>query len=236
MKKFRLYYDTEKEIAWLNEMADEGWKLTGFFLGVYTFEPCEKGKYRYQVDTTNTLGKVSADYRAFMEDAGIEIVQVWGPWVILCKEAAGGKFEFFTDYESRLAHQKKMLKIFKICAIIELLCFYVEIAGAAHGSTAGIVGAILIGAILLIFCKTLFTIKNRIRNMKAEHGDLEGTSSGKNRFPLIILPGYALYLCSLLIEDDASQVLLRVKDVSLGAACLCMLIGIVLVVKRTREK
>ena len=91
MKVFRLYLDTEKEVKWLNEMSEHGWKLKSFFLGVYTFEECESGKYLYQEDTTETFFKVSDEYREFMNDAGIEIVQVWGPWVILCREKDKGE-------------------------------------------------------------------------------------------------------------------------------------------------
>ena len=50
MRKFRLYYDKEKEEEWLNEMCRKGWGMTNFFLGFYTFEPCASGEYTYQVD------------------------------------------------------------------------------------------------------------------------------------------------------------------------------------------
>ena len=43
MKKFVLYFDKDKETEWLNKMAQDGWAMTDFFAGVYTFEPCEKG-------------------------------------------------------------------------------------------------------------------------------------------------------------------------------------------------
>ena len=161
MKKFRLYYNTEKEIKWLNELSDQGWKLTGFFLGVYTFEPCGKGRYRYQVDTATSFGRVSKDYREFREEACIEIIQVWGPWVILCRDAAEGKFELFTDYESRLKHQQKMLTIFKICTIMELVCFFMELFSAANGYRAAMVFCVIIGAILVVFGRTVMTIKQR---------------------------------------------------------------------------
>ena len=51
MKKFKLYFDKEKEETWLNEMCGKGLAMTKFFLGVYTFAPCEPGAYIYQIDT-----------------------------------------------------------------------------------------------------------------------------------------------------------------------------------------
>lgn len=53
MIKFRLYYDKDKETEWLNGLANEGWAMKGFFAGFYSFEPCEKGEYTYQIDFSN---------------------------------------------------------------------------------------------------------------------------------------------------------------------------------------
>ncbi len=39
MKKFRMFYDKEKEEEWLNGMCQQGWGMTNYFGGVYTFEP-----------------------------------------------------------------------------------------------------------------------------------------------------------------------------------------------------
>ena len=233
MKKFRLYYDTEKEIDWLNEMSDQGWKLTGFCLGVYTFEACEKGKYRYQEDMTQSFGKVSADYRNFMEDAGIEIVQVWGPWVILCKEADAGEFELFTDYESRLAHQQKMLKLFKICTILELICFFILMPGVAEGVTASIVGAAIVGVFIVAFAKMTLTIKLRINRLKAENGE-----SGEQRKFLaapVMLPAYLCYICALFINEDASEFMSGLRLGLLIVSCACFIVGIVWTFAKTRD-
>ena len=78
---FKLYLDKDAETNWLNEMSEKGWAFKSFFAGFYTFEKCEEGKYAYQID----FGEVSDEYREFMKEAGIEIVQTWGWWVILRK-------------------------------------------------------------------------------------------------------------------------------------------------------
>ena len=83
MIKFRLYYDKDKETLWLNEMADQGYAMTGFFAGFYTFEKCEPGEYRYQVDFSEKLFALGTDYREFMKEMNIEIVQQWFFWIIL---------------------------------------------------------------------------------------------------------------------------------------------------------
>ncbi len=50
MIRFRLYFDKDKETAWLNEMAAQGWAVKSFFAGFFQFEACEKGEYVYQID------------------------------------------------------------------------------------------------------------------------------------------------------------------------------------------
>ena len=56
MRKFRLYYDKDKEEIWLNQMCSKGWGMTRFFMGVYTFEPCIPDEYTYQVDLPDLWG------------------------------------------------------------------------------------------------------------------------------------------------------------------------------------
>lgn len=66
MTKFRLYFDKDKETAWLNEMAKKGYAMTGFFAGFYQFEACEPGEYIYQIDFSSKMFSVSDDYREFI--------------------------------------------------------------------------------------------------------------------------------------------------------------------------
>lgn len=130
MLKFRLYWDKDAETKWLNEMADKGWAMTGFFAGLYKFEKCEEGKWRYQVDFGEKFGAVTEDYREFMNEAGIEIVQSWGYWIILRKLASAGEFQLYTDVESSIEHYSKILKMFKVVFVIELICLLIEIIAA----------------------------------------------------------------------------------------------------------
>lgn len=44
MKQFRLYFDKDKETEWLNDMAAQGYALTSFFAGIYTFDTCAPNK------------------------------------------------------------------------------------------------------------------------------------------------------------------------------------------------
>ena len=118
MIKFRLYWDKDKETVWLNDMAAKGYAMTGFFAGFYTFEKCEPGEYTYQIDFGDKFGSVTNDYREFMEETGVEIVQTWGFWVILRKKTADGPFVLYTDVDSQITHYTKIRNMFKVAAII----------------------------------------------------------------------------------------------------------------------
>ena len=104
MVKFKLFINKGEETEYLNEMARKGYAMTGFALGFYTFESCRPGEYIYQVDITEGLFRVSGDYRDFMREMGVEIVCLWGPWVILRKRAEEGPFVLYTDVESSIEH------------------------------------------------------------------------------------------------------------------------------------
>ena len=80
MTKFRIYFDKDKEVTWLNEMAAKGWAMTSFGCCVYHFEPCRPGEYLYQIDFGDGAFSVSEDYREFMSEAGVEIVGVSVPY------------------------------------------------------------------------------------------------------------------------------------------------------------
>ncbi|MCR5753381.1 MAG: DUF2812 domain-containing protein, partial [Acetatifactor sp.] len=133
MIKFRLYFDKDEEVSWLNKMSKEGWAMTGFFAGFYSFEQCEKGKYEYQVDFGERFGSVSNDYRDFMQEAGIEILQNWGYWIILRRLASEKPFELYTDVESAIEHYSKIRMMFKVAFLFELACALVEFIEGTQG-------------------------------------------------------------------------------------------------------
>ena len=133
MIRFRLYYNKDTETEWLNKMAADGWALTGFFAGFYRFEECEKGEYTYQVDLGDQLFSVSSEYRELMEELGVEIVVLWGYWIILRKRTADGPFELYTDVDSQIEHYTKILRMFKVACILEIICMLIEVAGGLSG-------------------------------------------------------------------------------------------------------
>lgn len=170
MKKFRLYYDKDKEEEWLMEMSNQGWAFKSFFLGVYTFKPSESGEYIYQIDLLDDWSGDNKDFSEFMEDSGVEVVSQWYRWVYLRKKAADGPFEMYTDVESKIMQYKKMEKFFTVVLIIEFIVLIIEFMAAIHtGKIAFMIITIVIGLIIFIILHNLLKCKEKIRKLEKEH-------------------------------------------------------------------
>ncbi len=182
MTKFHLYFDKDKETAFLNEMSQKGYAMTGFFAGFYHFDKCEPGEYIYQIDITEGLFRVSNDYREFMKDMDVEIVSLWGPWVILRKKASEGAFELYTDVESNIEHYARIKKMLKVGAVLEIACLFMEIFGAVSGVATAWAFAFILGAILVAMLKELMRVNGILTELKGRIGtDREEIQSGRTR-------------------------------------------------------
>lgn len=190
MVKFKWYYDTDKETEFLNEMSKKGYALSGFFLGFYHFDQCRPGEYIYQIDITEGLFRVSNDYREFMRDMGVEIVCLWGPWVILRKRAEDGPFVLYTDVESRIEHYTKIKNLYKIAAVIESICILVELLGAVQGVMLGYAFSLLLAALSIGFIREIVRINGILAELKGRIGIDTGAAGGRGagRMPSGFLP------------------------------------------------
>lgn len=97
MKKtvFRYFFDfMDGQEKWLNEMAEQGWRLTRCGIASYGFERCDPGQYEYRVEFAGdrSYGK-EKQYRAFLDSMGYRTFTknlnldysrgkvAWRPWV-----------------------------------------------------------------------------------------------------------------------------------------------------------
>ena len=218
MIRFKLYLDKDAETNWLNEMSEKGWAFKSFFAGFYTFEKCEEGKYAYQID----FGEVSDEYREFMKEAGIEIVQTWGWWVILRKPASEGEFELYTDVESSIEHYSKIRRMFKIATVIEIICLWMEIMAATIGKVSyAVPAAFFIGAIMIGFIRITIHTTNIINNLKERQ---TGIPVEKRRnVPPILAAGMLLNGLAIAIQESVSG---NVKIAVQILAIIFMLMGL----------
>lgn len=183
MKKFRLYWDKDKETEWLNEMAAQGYALTSFFAGLYTFEECTPGKYTYQIDFSDKFFHISEDYREFMRENDIEILQTWGFWVMLRKRTLDGPFYLYTDIDSSIEHYTKIRNMFKGASILMIICFLIE-CWCAIVAPICILFVFIIGALMLVIMNAAFKTNRIIADLKEQKG--EPVNNSRNPSPFLL--------------------------------------------------
>ena len=201
---YRLFFDKDKEAKWLNEMSDKGWEMKSFFAGVFTFDECEKGKYKYQIDLCDKGLAVSKDYREFMEDAGIEIVQTWGFWVILRKLAKDGDFQLYSDIDSQIEHYKKVLLIFKcISALYMLIMIYEIYAAATLNSPAAWGAAFCVMAFAVLMINVVVRTKNCIYELNERKSGIKEEKK-RSISPFLVIGLFFNSICLIFGESMSS--------------------------------
>ncbi len=221
MLKFRLYFDKDKETAWLNEMAAKGYAMTGFFAGFYQFEKCEPGKYTYQIDFGEKFFSVTENYREFMNEAGIEIMQSWGFWIFLRKLSSEGEFKLYTDVDSSIEHYTKIRNLFKIVSIIEIICFMLEVAAAMNGAAVGYVGMLIVGICMLAVMRAAIKTNDIIIELKERKGEImEGRLGAKKLSPALMAGMFINVAAMALAETSAFRMPIQI------AAIILMLVGV----------
>ena len=132
MTKFKLYYDKDEEQKWLHQMCENGYSLTNFFAGFYTFEKCEPGEYFYQIDLFDSKEGTFENYCQFMEESGVTVIQRWFKWVFLRKPADEGAFELYTDTDSLVEHYTRIKHFLGGAFILEMACCLYELWAAIY--------------------------------------------------------------------------------------------------------
>ncbi len=244
MVKFRLHLDKDKETEYINEMAGKGYAMTGFCAGFYSFDRCQPGEYIYQVDINEGFFRISNDYREFMQEMGVEIVCLWGPWVILRKKAAEGPFELYTDVESSIEHYEKIKKLFKIVIALEIICVTME-AICAVGATDRfsiamyLAGCSLLAALIVFLVREVCRVKEILAELRARLGqeDPHETRWGNRRPSLLLCLGILLNGLAILLmpEQEGSALYEAMRGILHALALILMGAGLVDTLRR-RER
>ena len=229
MIKFMMTFDKDKEAQWLTEMANEGWAMKHFFAGFYTFEECEKGKYQYQVDFCDKVLGVSRNYKDFMADNDIEIVQQWGFWVILRKLSSAGEFELYSDVDSQLAHYTKVLRMFQTITLMEFLILLYEVyAASTIHSVVAWAGVFIIMAIIVVFINVISNTKNIIQVLNERKTGI--VEAKKTNISPVLAAGLMFNACAV-VMDKSSLIKLIIQII----AIILLLSGVILTCKRVKN-
>lgn len=126
MKKFKMFFDIEKEEQWLNKQLQKGYRCTNISgLGMYTFKKNEKS-YVIRLDYQNNLSKKKfIDYKGTFEDFGW--IYINGPWlgkIRYWQKEDDDQNEIFSDRQSKRNYYKRMMGYSSSLCIILLFFSY----------------------------------------------------------------------------------------------------------------
>lgn len=173
---WRIFYDHEKEERFLNDMSKRGLALTKYRWGRYMFQDAPKGEYIYRLELLEypVNHPESKKYIEFMEDTGAEFVTSFNGWAYFRKKASEGKFDIFTDVESRLKHYKRIMNVIFIVTLINLALGVLNLSMGYLNISSGInkinlyvsIFSLSVGSILLLFF--LLPLRKKVLHLEKE--------------------------------------------------------------------
>lgn len=123
MKRFKVFFDIEKEEQWLNRQLQKGYRCTNISaLGIYTFEKTDK-RYVMRIDYQDYLPKEKyGEYKAIYEDFGWSFIeghhlggrQYW-------QKEYDNQSELFSDRQSLAIYYKRLMVYSLLLCMLMLL-------------------------------------------------------------------------------------------------------------------
>ena len=164
-----------------------------------------------------------------MGELGVEIVVLWGFWIILRKRAEDGPFELYTDVDSKIEHYRKIRRMFKVVTVIELLALFSEIYAGMTGNGVGWVFALLISLFVFTCADATLRTNKVIARLEEQKSGIEPEKKGGGTLPLIIISiGLLTNCCMAAVERFAPPMISYPVHIF---AVIMMAVGIVLTVK-----
>ena len=117
IRKWFWVWDFDKEEAWLNEMAMNGWALESVSFCSYHFIRCQPGEYSVRLE----MHPYDEAYLSFMQETGAEYIGRMMMWIYFRKKTEDGPFDLFSDIDSRIRHLDRIGKVLGIIGAANLL-------------------------------------------------------------------------------------------------------------------
>jgi len=116
IRKWFWVWDFDKEEAWLNEMAMNGWALESVSFCSYHFIRCQPGEYSVRLE----MHPYDEAYLSFMQETGAEYIGRMMMWIYFRKKTEDGPFDLFSDIDSRIRHLDRIGRILGIIGAANL--------------------------------------------------------------------------------------------------------------------
>ena len=147
MTKYRWFWvwDFEKEERWLNEMAVNGWTLVEVGYCRYTFEKTDDNEYTVRLE----MHPFDEDYISFMEQTGAEYIGRVLQWIYFRKESRLGRFDIFSDLDSRISHLSKIHKMILMLGFANLIIGIANLLSSRSINSAVAVFNLLVATLLM---------------------------------------------------------------------------------------
>lgn len=176
MKKrmYRFFLDYEKEEAWVNNMAEQGWHLKRTMVGYFIFEKGEPGQYIYRNELVK--GK-KQDYYNFLETMNIEFVSKFGVWAYYRKKKSEGPFELFSDSSTKLKYLKSISRLFISVTFLNLILGFINLYIGFGESTERFVNtgvSFLNFVVVMIMYMQILKVEKRKKGLQRELHIFEG--------------------------------------------------------------
>jgi hypothetical protein len=152
MKKFKMFFDIEKEEQWLNEQLQKGYRCTNISgLGIYTFEKTEN-RYVLRLDYQDYLSKKKfKDYKGIFEDFGwFYIKGSWFGGIRYWQKEDDDQNEIFSDRQSKSNYYKRLMGYsFVLGMLLLAFCYmFYKDEGLYHEGLWSMKGALFWKALL----------------------------------------------------------------------------------------
>lgn len=211
MIKFRVFHDGERMCRWLDSLSDDGWAVAGYRLGIWTFERCTPGEYRYAADFRDRMLSVSGKYRECMEKNGSEIFTGFVSWVLVKKRVSDGPIRLYSDPAASKLRLRKLLRFFRTVFIIDLILCGVCCIAATRDETPILMLCLAAAAGLLAvaFASRCFALRESVYRLRTESSAASVTRRAIPRhFLLFQVFGLILVLSGMLLNVDPRMLVL----------------------------
>lgn len=172
IRKWFWAWDFEKEEKWLNEMSAIGLNLIAVSKFSYIFDEGISGEYavRLELLKNHPNHPESIQYIKFIEDTGAEYIGSHLRWVYFRKKTIDGSFDLFSNIESKIGHLNRILFLFGVFFIINIIQLLNNLTQYFYGSglSASFIAGILNGIVALLFLNGFIRIYKKKRNLKKD--------------------------------------------------------------------